>query len=140
VPKVNPTEGKDVMDKLSEAISRGLVQACHDCSEGGIGVAAAEMAFAGGYGMNLYMKDVPRSDDVDRNDVALFSESNSRFVVEVSREFREEFERIMAGTATSAIGEIVDGGDFKVYGLEGDPIVSANIRDLKEVWQKTFRW
>jgi len=140
VPIVKPSEGKELMDKLSEAVSQGLVQACHDCSEGGMGVAAAEMAFAGGYGMNLYVKDVPRSDDVDRNDVALFSESNSRFVVEVSQESREEFERITAGTATSAIGEIVDGGDFKVYGLKGDPIVSANIRDLKEVWQKTFRW
>lgn len=140
VPRVNPVEGKKLMSKLSHAISRGLVRACHDCSEGGIGVAAAEMAFAGGYGMNLYMRDVPRSDDVIRNDTVLFSESNSRFIVEVPGGSREEFERIMSDTATAIIGEVVDGEEFKVYGLNGDVVVSANIRDLKEAWQKTFRW
>ncbi len=127
------------MEKLSEAISRGLVRACHDCSEGGIGVAAAEMAFAGGYGMNLRMADVP-GEDVDRNDTILFSESNSRFIVEVQEESRAEFEQIMAGTAMATIGEITNDEDFKVYGLKGNPIVSTNIWDLKEAWQKTFRW
>jgi phosphoribosylformylglycinamidine (FGAM) synthase-like enzyme len=140
VPKVDPVEGKKLMDRLSEAISRGLVRACHDCSEGGIGVAAAEMAFAGGYGMKLYMRDVPRSDDVDRNDIVLFSESNSRFIVEVPEGSREEFERIMAGTAAAAIGEIVGGEDFEVYGLKGNLVVSARIWDLKEAWQRTFKW
>ena len=140
VPEVRPTEGKETMIRLSEAISRGLVRACHDCSEGGIGVAAAEMAFAGGYGMNLRMADTPKADDVIRNDAVLFSESNSRFVVEVSQESREEFEKIMDGALIAAIGEIVDGEDFSVYGLKGDLVVSAKIGDLKEVWQKTFRW
>ena len=139
-PEVRAIEGKEAMRKLSEAISRGLVRACHDCSEGGIGVAAAEMAFAGGYGMNLRMENIPKADDVSRNDTILFSESNSRFVVEVSQESREGFEKIMAGTATATIGEIVDGEDFSVYSLNGDLIVSAKIGDLKEAWQKTFRW
>ncbi len=140
VPKVNPVEGKKLMDKLSEAISRGLVRACHDCSEGGIGVAAAEMAFAGGYGMSLYTKDIPKADDVDRNDTLIFSESNSRFVIEVPESSREEFEHIMAGTDTAVIGEVVDSADFKIFGIRGNLIVSAGIWNLKEAWQKTFRW
>ncbi len=140
VPIVRPDEGKKAMEKLSEAISRGLVRACHDCSEGGIGVAAAEMAFAGGYGMALRMANVPRSGDLDRNDRVLFSESNSRFIVEVAEESRAEFEHIMIGSDTTAIGEVTDGEDFEVYGLKGDLIASANIWDLKEAWQKTFRW
>ena len=140
VPKVNPTEGKKIMVKLHEAMMQGLVRACHDCSEGGIGVATAEMAFAGGFGMNLYIKDIPCADDVARNDTILFSESNTRFIVEVSKESQAEFERIMSGADTSTIGEVVDGEDFKIYGLSGNLIVSANIYDLKEAWQKTFRW
>ncbi|MFC1712681.1 phosphoribosylformylglycinamidine synthase subunit PurL [Candidatus Poribacteria bacterium] len=139
VPVVRPVQGKKSMEKLSEAMSLGLVRACHDCSEGGIGVAAAEMAFAGGYGMNLRMADVP-GEGVGRDDTILFSESNSRFIVEVQEESRAEFEQIMAGTAMATIGEITDDEDFKVYGLKGDLIVSANIWDLKEAWQKTFRW
>jgi hypothetical protein len=46
----------------------------------------------------------------------------------------------MSGADTSTIGEVVDGEDFKIYGLSGNLIVSANIYDLKEAWQKTFRW
>jgi len=139
VPIVRPDEGKNNMEKLSKAISRGLVRACHDCSEGGIGVAAAEMAFAGGYGMNLRMKDVPRADDISRNDAILFSESNSRFVVEVPEESRIEFEQIMASTATAAIGEVIDGKNFRVHGLKRELIVFEEISKLKEVWQSTFQ-
>lgn len=138
VPKVNPVQGKKLMDKLSEAISRGLVRACHDCSEGGIAVATAEMAFAGGFGMDLHMKRVQRADDVNRNDTVLFSESNTRFIVEVPEESREEFQRIMSGTAMAAIGKIVDNKNFKIYGLKGELIVSAKIQNLKKVWQSTF--
>jgi phosphoribosylformylglycinamidine synthase len=140
VPKVNPAEGKRNMAKLSDAISRGLVRACHDCSEGGIGVAAAEMSFAGGYGMNLYLRNIPRSDDVDRNDIALFSESNSRFIVEVPQAYRREFEDFMKGTFTAVIGEVTGDEDFRIYGLRNRIVVSANIWDLKEAWQGTFRW
>jgi phosphoribosylformylglycinamidine synthase len=140
VPKVNAVEGKKLMDKLSEAIAKGLVKACHDCSEGGIGVATAEMAFSGGYGMNINLKNVLCSDDVNRNDTILFSESNTRFIVEVSKEKQAEFEKIMSGIAISAIGEVIDSKDFNIYGINGDLVVSANIYDLKEAWQRTFRW
>ena len=48
VPKVEPAKAKALMEKLSQATEKGLVKACHDCSEGGIGVAVGEMTFAGG--------------------------------------------------------------------------------------------
>jgi len=48
VPKVEITRALRTAQKLSEAIRKGLVRSCHDCSEGGLAVALAEMAFAGG--------------------------------------------------------------------------------------------
>ncbi|MGB9595458.1 MAG: AIR synthase-related protein, partial [Candidatus Poribacteria bacterium] len=140
VPKVRPEEGKKSMEKLSEAISKRLVKSCHDCSEGGIGVATAEMAFSGGYGMKIHLKNVPRSDDVLRNDTILFSESNSRFIVEVSKENQAEFENIMSETNTAIIGEVIDSNKFVVYGLNENVVISASINDLKNAWQKTFKW
>ena len=140
VPKVRPIEGKRSMEKLSKAISRGLVKACHDCSEGGIGVAIAEMAFSGGYGMEIHLKNVPCSDDVIRNDTILFSESNSRFIVEVSKENQAEFERVMSETDVAVIGEVTDNDKLIIYGLNENVVVSVNIYDLKNAWQKTFRW
>ena len=52
--------------RLHQAIANGLVLSCHDCSEGGLAVAAAEMALAGGLGLDLRLADVPRSAEVDR--------------------------------------------------------------------------
>ncbi len=139
VPKVDPVEGKNLMNKLSKAISMGLVKACHDCSEGGIGVSAAEMAFAGGYGMKISLVDVPR-EDIERNDTILFSESNTRFIVEVSKESQAEFEKVMDGATIAVIGEVTREKVFNVYGQNGKLVVSADIADLKSAWQSTFRW
>ena len=58
-PIVRPSEGKLTMETLSAAINSGLVRSCHDCSEGGIGVAVSEMAFSGGYGMSLSLGNIP---------------------------------------------------------------------------------
>ncbi|HID16985.1 TPA: phosphoribosylformylglycinamidine synthase subunit PurL, partial [Candidatus Bathyarchaeota archaeon] len=72
VPTVDVKEAKEAYDRLVRAIDQGLVRACHDCSEGGLGVAAAEMAFAGDLGMEIYLKNVPTL-NLDRNDKILFS-------------------------------------------------------------------
>ncbi len=84
VPRVDPQQARKIMEALSAAMDKGLVRACHDCSEGGLGVAIAEMAFAGGLGATIYLKSVPRTGPIYRNDYILFSESNSRFLVEVA--------------------------------------------------------
>ncbi|MBD3184678.1 phosphoribosylformylglycinamidine synthase subunit PurL [Candidatus Poribacteria bacterium] len=139
VPVVRPKRGKDTMTRLSDAISLGLVKACHDCSEGGIGVATAEMAFAGGYGMKLNLSHVPVSHDFTRNDIILFSESNSRFIVEISPEKCGEFEKSMQGTVFAHIGQVTDNKKFEIHNGE-DMVISSNIESLKEVWQKTFKW
>ena len=140
VPKVRPTEGKRTMEALSLAIDQGLVRSCHDCSEGGIGAAAAEMAFAGGLGMHLSLMDVPRDPDVTADDVLLFAESNSRFIVEVAPEKQETFEKRMAGIPIGCIGTVVDSTDFVVNGTDRSTIVETTIDRLKESWQGTFRW
>jgi len=140
VPKVDPTRGKKLMDRLSMAMERGLVRACHDCSEGGIGVAAAEMAFAGGLGMAIHLGRVPLGEPINRDDFVLFSESNTRFLVEVALEDKSKFEKAMNGVDFAAIGELKDDEKFEVYGINGVSVLSASIAELKEAWQKPLRW
>lgn len=140
VPQVDLQKGKKAMEALSQAIALGLVRACHDCSEGGIGVAAAEMAFAGGLGMELHLGEVPISGGIDRNDTILFSESNSRFMVEVAPEHQREFEEVMVGVDFGLVGKVTGDRKFLVYGLNGSLVVSADVDDLKEAWQRPLRW
>ncbi len=140
VPKVYPEKGKRLMDALSGAMQKGLVAACHDLSEGGIGVAAAEMAFAGGLGMSLDLKNVPLGAPIDRDDFVLFSESNSRFLVEIDPRNKKEFENAMSGVEFAEIGRVMKDEKLEIYGRRGGIALSADIAGLKEAWQKPLRW
>ena len=73
VPVVRPKTGKQIIQSLNHAIDHRLIRSCHDCSEGGIGVACAEMAFAGGFGMDLDLSNVPRSNQTNADDVITVS-------------------------------------------------------------------
>jgi phosphoribosylformylglycinamidine synthase II len=140
VPKVDSKKGKGLMDALSSVMEKGLVRACHDLSEGGIGVAAAEMAFAGGLGMVIHLGQVPLGEVINRDDCVLFSESNTRFLVEVSPKDRQQFESMMAGIDFAAIGQITEEERLEVYGLSGEIVLSSSIDELKEAWQRPLRW
>ena len=140
VPKVDAAKGKATMSALSAAISKGLVRACHDCSEGGIGAAAAEMAFAGGTGMKLNLNKVPLGEAIDRDDFILFSESNTRFLVEVASKKKEDFESIIKDIEFAAIGKVTKDDVFEVSGRDGKALLSVSINELKEAWQKPLRW
>ena len=140
VPKVNPQKGKQLMNALSKATKEGIVKACHDLSEGGIGVAAAEMAFAGSLGMTLNLKNVPLGEPIDRDDFVLFSESNTRFLSEVAPQDKAAFEKIMSGTDFAEIGKVTASKKLIVNGLKGKSMLEADIAELKEAWQKPLRW
>lgn len=139
VPQVDAPKAFSLMTALSQATDAGLVRACHDCSEGGLGVAAAEMAFAGGLGMSLDLREVKTSENIEQDDVLLFSESNSRFVVEVSPQNQNKFEEKMQGQSISLLGKVTNSTDFTVLGLNGQPVIRDSIIHLKDSWQKTLR-
>jgi phosphoribosylformylglycinamidine synthase len=138
VPKVDTEIAKRTMDLLANATGKGLVRSCHDCSEGGLAVTAAEMSFAGGYGMALDLSQVPVEEEVIRDDTILFSESNTRFVVEVEQQQQNEFEAAIEGISYGCIGEVVENDMFTVLSLTSEKVISEKISDLKEAWQATL--
>jgi phosphoribosylformylglycinamidine synthase II len=140
VPRVDSKRGKRLMDALSAAMEKGLVKACHDLSEGGIGVAAVEMAFAGSLGIVIHLAQVPLGEAMNRDDYVLFSESNTRFLVELAPDDRHQFEGMMAGVDFAAIGQVTNKGKVEVYGLGGEVVLSALNSELKEAWQRPLRW
>jgi phosphoribosylformylglycinamidine synthase II len=140
VPKVNPEKGKKLMNALSLAMKGGLVKACHDLSEGGIGVAAAEMAFAGGLGIGVDLNNVPLGEAMERDDYILFSESNSRFLVEVALGDRQSFEKAMVGNEFAQIGRVTEDRKLVIKGKNSKVVLTAPIDELKEAWQKPLRW
>ncbi len=70
-----------VQEAALEAIRAGLATACHDCSEGGLAVALAEMCIGGGLGLDGSGMKVG-----GRLDAVLFGEGQSRIVMAVAPE------------------------------------------------------
>jgi len=140
VPRVNIKQARLIFNALSRAAESGLIKAMHDCSEGGIGVSAAEMAFSGGLGMDLFLSEVPYVGETKRNDFILFSESNSRFVVEVEKNKQKRFEETLKGLPFGLVGCVSKNKDFKVFGLDTKPCIKVDIAKLKEAWQRPLRW
>lgn len=139
VPQVDARLNKELMEKLSQAISSGLVLSCHDASEGGLAVAIAEMAFAGGIGAQVSLKEVPVEGAL-RNDVILFSESNGRFIAEIAPEKAKAFERLFKGLPVGNIGGTTGKDSLKISGLGGKTIVNAGLKELKDAWQRPLNW
>jgi phosphoribosylformylglycinamidine (FGAM) synthase-like enzyme len=135
VPKVRVNQAKKTMDSVTKAIDSGYVRSCHDLSDGGLAVALAEMAFSGGYGVELKLKDIPRTKEIGRNDLLLFSESNSRFLVEVPEKHREDFEAQMKDGVYAEVGRVKQDDALTIHGLKGEKIVSAEISELRRRWK-----
>ena len=102
-------------------------------------MALAETAFAGGFGMEVDLRKVPQS-ELSRNDLILFSESQSRFVVTIDPSKKDAFEALLGDSTFRDIGVVSQGNGFQVAGLDGKTIVRATVSDLKEAWQKPLRF
>jgi len=139
VPQVDFKKAANAMTRLSAAIAAGLVASAHDCSEGGFGVAVAEMAFSGGLGANVFLSDVLYKSRDRRDDLLLFSESNSRFIVEVERPDQKAFEKALKGAPVRMIGCVTDSKTLKVYGSKGGVCLDVPLAVLKEAWQGTLK-
>ncbi|MGB3112742.1 MAG: AIR synthase-related protein, partial [Candidatus Omnitrophota bacterium] len=138
VPRVDPAASKKIMKRLRDAIKKGLIRSAHDCSEGGIAVCLAEMLFSGGYGAEVSLKNAPRAKDVKRNDVLLFSESNSRFIVEIPEKKKKEFEKLMKGIPFGFLGRVSGNDKLTIKGLDGRCVINADINALKGYWKMPF--
>ncbi|HKM08960.1 MAG TPA: phosphoribosylformylglycinamidine synthase subunit PurL [Candidatus Methanomethylophilaceae archaeon] len=129
VPAVDTDNVRDLTEKILKAMDERLISACHDCSDGGLAIAVAEMCISGRIGAVLdlrTLKDIsPRR--------ALYSESNTRWIAEVSEENVEEFEKIMAGSAYH-IGK-TGGNALSIR----DTGAFVDLEDMVKAWSDTLQ-
>ena len=123
-PPLDFAREKAVQKAVREGVRAGVVRAAHDCSDGGLAVALAEMCFAKDLGCRVSL------DSKLRPDALLFGEDASRVVVSYAAGDREKVEGICraAGAPLVEIGQ-VGGTSLAVEGL-----FEATVAELKEGW------
>ncbi|MFN8500796.1 phosphoribosylformylglycinamidine synthase subunit PurL [Kouleothrix sp.] len=137
VPMVDLATAPRLLAALHGAIRGGLVRACHDLSEGGLGVAAAEMAFAGEVGLRLDLRAVPRPAGLHDDATILFGESPTRLLAEVRPGDAAAFEAALAGLPCARVGATTAAAELVIAGVAGGELLRAPLAELKAAWQGT---
>lgn len=138
VPHVDIASAATTMKTLGAAIRKGLVRSCHDLSEGGLAVAAAEMSLASMLGMTLDIGRIVVQKKFPAVNIArLFSESASRFLVEIAPEQWGAFEKHMRTAGVEAItylGTVAKTPDLIIR--DGDiELIHVSVAELQEAWK-----
>ncbi|DAC52129.1 MAG TPA: phosphoribosylformylglycinamidine synthase subunit PurL [Candidatus Poseidoniaceae archaeon] len=129
----NPEKLFKSYHSLSSAINSGLVKTAHDCSEGGLGVALAEMCIGGRIGAKIDIDGTGKGTLWSR----LWGESLGRIVIAVSPENETDFLKQMAGSTTTYLGTIENTQSLSI--TDGfDEIISADVSQMVQSWQSTL--
>jgi len=139
VPKVEPTLAKAIFTAVHTAMQAGLIRTCHDCSEGGLAVALAECCFAGEIGADITgLKNLPGEAGLP-DIVKLFSESTTRFVLEVEPGNEAKLVDLFAGLPLNRLGTTVVEKRLRIADSSGEWGIWCKLTELKDAWQKPLR-
>jgi phosphoribosylformylglycinamidine synthase len=123
------------LQALHRAITAGVVRACHDCSEGGLAVALAEMCLAGRLGADFDLGLIPSPADLSGDDQMLFSESLCRFIVEVQPDHAQTFEKILGDAPYACAGSVLAAPELRIHNQINRDIIRASIAELETAWR-----
>lgn len=123
-PELDLEKEEKAQEQILKAIRSGLVASAHDVAEGGLAVAAAE-SLIGSTGLGA---DIKVSGNATS---ALFSESQSRFLLSVKKENQEAFESLVDATL---IGEVTDAPVLYLSNEEG-LLLAEQVDVLKQAWK-----
>jgi phosphoribosylformylglycinamidine synthase subunit PurSL len=129
LPRVDLKSGPRTASAVSRAIQTGLVRSAHDCSEGGLLVAASEMAFAGGLGLRLDLTLMHTRGELDVHQ-RCFAETPSRYLLEVERGDLDAIDRELKGIPYAIIGEFDRTGQLRLAAAD----VDFSIDELHAAW------
>jgi len=135
VPKSDTKILKNCINGILTAIDKEYIISCHDICEGGIAVCISEMAIGGDIGAILDISNIGKN---LRRDFKLFSESNTRWIVEVKKDKQKEFEKLLSQKNTN----FVKIGETKEKKLiikdNGSESINIDISILRDCWKNAI--
>jgi len=128
VPNVDPRRLKSSIKLMNDVMKEGMVRSCHDLSDGGLAVSLAEMCIAGDIGAEIDLGAVGEMSDLAR----LFSESNTRWVVEIDKGREREFIDHM-NIPIARLGH-VGGSKLRIRGKTD--LICQPVEALRDCWSQ----
>ena len=134
VPRLpEPERQLDIYRRLSKTIQDGLIRTAHDCSEGGLAVAVAEMCIGGRLGAIIDIDGIGEGDSFSR----LWSESLGRIIVAVDSEHEMQFIEAMSDADIHLIGMVTDTQNLIIE--DGyDELIQADVAGLTKSWKEAL--
>jgi phosphoribosylformylglycinamidine synthase II len=138
VPHVEPEVASPVYRTLSRVIDQPFTKACHDCSDGGLAVTLAEMAFGGGYGADITLPSfASKTGKKLATYESLFSETNSRFVIEIQKGEEDKFEKMMKGLPCVKLGSVLS-GRLLIKDSAKKRVIDLPVVEFYKAWRSAF--
>ena len=137
IPEVFPDAFMPLYKGVCQAICQELVASVHGVYRCGLGIHLAMVAMGGNLGMEIDLAAVP-TDQADRNDTILFSETPGRFIVTVDPANRASFEEIFRELPCACIGKVSDASGLVIRGLQSRILCDIPVEELKTAWKAPF--
>jgi phosphoribosylformylglycinamidine synthase len=139
LPMVDLVRGPQIARAVCDLIRAGIVRAAHDCSEGGLLVAAAEMAFAGGLGLRLDLHGLPVDDPALDFTTRSFNEAPSRYLLEIDALHLGAVRRACGDLPHAVLGWFDDSQRVRIW--NGETLVAdISIDELRRAWRGALDW
>jgi len=135
VPRSDIKVLKNCIKGILSAIKKELISSCHDVSEGGIGICISEMCIGGDIGATINLKDIGKG---LRSDFKLFSESNTRWIIEVKKEKQNVFEKLLKSNNVSFVRIGYTGGKNLLINNEKATLVELDVISIRKLWKKAI--
>ena len=133
VPRTQFKVLKEAMKSINKAITNNFVSACHDVSEGGIAVSLSEMAIGGNIGIDVDITNIAHNLSVDET---LFSESNTRWILEIKADHEHDFERLLRKQNTSFVKIGKTKGTKLRISDKGKTVIDLSIETIQNIWKQ----
>ncbi len=136
LPKVDAASAMTMYRRLHDAMKQGLVASCHTPTLGGLAVGIALACIGGDLGADIHLATIYEKSLSD--DGALFSESNSRFILSTAPGHAAQLEAHFNGCPLHRVGVVRGDAQVSIAGQKTAPLVTTDVTRLRKSFRETL--
>lgn len=129
LPKFHLKENKNLYERIYSSSSKNILNSCHDISEGGTITSIFESALTNYLGVQICVEKCLK--DGEKLEAFLFNETPGTFIVSVSPEKKNEFEKFFEGIDKREVGKVTTSECIEISNNE-----VLSLKELEEAWKR----